>query len=79
MKLIGTQTAEHGPPGRSRSFDNGIRWNVITFVNRSPVRSGGLVTPGLPNGGFDGKAFIDYSATIGNKCSVNTNNTPLPA
>jgi hypothetical protein len=57
--------------GRSRSFDNGIRWNVITFVARSPISNGGLVSsPALPTGGFDSKPFIDYAAGIGNRCST---------
>jgi Glycosyl hydrolase family 12. len=47
--------------GRVRSWDNGIRWNVISFVARN--RGYGLIgTTPQPWGGFDAHAFIKYAA-----------------
>jgi hypothetical protein len=46
---------------RVRSWDNGIRWNVISFVARN--RGYGLIgTTPEPWGGFDAHAFTKYAA-----------------
>jgi hypothetical protein len=47
--------------GRVRSWDNAIRWNVISFVARN--RGYGLIgTTPQPWGGFDAHAFTKYAA-----------------
>ncbi|MGI5183344.1 cellulose binding domain-containing protein [Dactylosporangium sp. CA-152071] len=54
--------------GRVRSFDNGVRWNVISFVART--KGTGLVgDPAVPgtvpaNGGFDSHIFTKYAASL---------------
>jgi hypothetical protein len=62
--------------GRARSFDNGLRWNVISFVSRERTDafhtggSRGPVVNGVQEGGVDVKMFLDYAVTIGAKCTT---------
>jgi hypothetical protein len=62
--------------GRARSFDNGVRWNVVTFVARTNATQLGD-TRSLSGVGFDAKQFLDYAAQLGNVCDVDTMHTPL--
>lgn len=71
VALEGVQTLVDGVPrpvtfdvwgARPRSFDNGIRWNVISFVARE--KGQGLITPGATWGGFDAQIFARYAASL---------------
>jgi hypothetical protein len=63
--------------GRVRSFDNGVRWNVISFVARTKG-TGFQGDPAVansvpPNGGFDSGIFARYAASLddmGLSCST---------
>jgi hypothetical protein len=54
--------------GRARSFDNGVRWNVISFVARTKGTNfvGDPAVPNSqpPNGGFDSGIFLKYAASL---------------
>lgn len=69
--------------GRARSFDNGVRWNVISFVARTKG-TGFVGDPDVPNavppnGGFDSGIFLKYAASLDDQnlyCSTPADNSP---
>jgi hypothetical protein len=71
--------------GRVRSFDNGVRWNVITFVARTKG-TGFQGDPAVansvpPNGGFDSGIFTRHAASLddmGLYCGTDPNSPITP-
>jgi hypothetical protein len=60
--------------GRARSFDNGVRWNVVSFVNVTNLGAYGNdsfhTAAAAPNNGIDVKKFLDFATSLGAQCTT---------